>query len=213
MANILRKRLPYNFYYATIILAALNVLAFVFTGSGRSYEMTMKYGLQPILFVRGHCYWQIFTYMFMHGSWTHLISNMFGLLIFGTICERKIGSNEFLLFYILCGIVCGAFSLALYVLGGVWGVVLVGASGAVYSVLLLFSVIFPTSRVFIFGIVPVPAPLLVVIYAGISIFDEMFGRNQGVAHLTHLSGFAAAWIYCLARFGINPIKVWKNAWR
>ena len=213
MANILRKRLPYNFYYATIILAALNVLAFVFTGSGRSYEMTMKYGLQPILFVRSHCYWQIFTYMFMHGSWTHLISNMFGLLIFGTICERKIGSNEFLLFYILCGIVCGAFSLALYVLGGVWGVVLVGASGAVYSVLLLFSVIFPTSRVFIFGIVPVPAPLLVVIYAGISIFDEMFGRNQGVAHLTHLSGFAAAWIYCLARFGINPIKVWKNAWQ
>lgn len=213
MENILRKRLPYNFYYATIILAALNVLAFIFTGSGRSYDASMIFGLQPILFVRDHYYWQIFTYMFMHGSWTHLISNMFGLLIFGTICEKKIGSNEFLLFYILCGIVCGAFSLVLYVLGGVWGVVLVGASGAVYSVLLLFSVIFPTSRVFIFGIVPVPAPLLVVIYAGISIFDEMFGRNQGVAHLTHLSGFAAAWIYCLARFGINPIKVWKNAWR
>ncbi|MDE5776271.1 MAG: rhomboid family intramembrane serine protease, partial [Treponemataceae bacterium] len=166
MGNILRKRLPYNFYYATIILAAINVLAFIFTGCGRNYNASMIFGLQPILFVRGHYYWQIFTYMFMHGSWMHLISNMFGLLVFGIICERKIGSNEFLLFYILCGIVCGAFSLALYVLGDVWGVVLVGASGAVYSVLLLFSVIFPTSRVFIFGIVPVPAPLLVVIYAG-----------------------------------------------
>ena len=119
----------------------------------------------------------------MHGSWTHLISNMFGLLIFGTICEKKIGSNEFLLFYILCGIVCGAFSLVLYILAGIWGVVLVGASGAVYSVLLLFSVIFPTSRVFIFGIVPVPAPLLVLIYAGISIFDELFGRNLPVRPL------------------------------
>lgn len=213
MGTILRKKLPYNFYYATIILVVANVLAFVFTGSGRSYEMTMKYGLQPILFLRARCYWQIFTYMFMHGSWTHLLSNMFGLLIFGTICEKKIGSNEFVLFYFLCGIVCGALSLVLYVCTGTWSVVLVGASGAIYSVLLLFSVIFPTSRVFIFGIVPVPAPLLVAIYAGISIFDELFGRNQGVAHLTHLCGFVAAWIYCLARFGISPIKVWKNAWR
>lgn len=211
--TILRRPFKYSFYYATIILVVLNVLAFVFTGSGRSYEMAMKYGLQPLLFVRGHFYWQIFTYMFMHGSWTHLLSNMFGLLIFGTICERKIGSNEFLLFYILCGIACGAISLGLYLLTGTWSVVLVGASGAVYSVLLLFSVIFPTSRVFIFGLIPVPAPLLVIIYAGISIFDEFFGRDQGVAHLTHLSGFVAAWIYCLVRFGLSPIKVWKNAWR
>ncbi len=212
MGNPLRKRLRYDFYYATIILVALNVLAFVLTGCGRDYEMTLKYGLQPHLFVHWRYYWQVLTYMFMHGSWTHLIGNMFELLIFGMICEKRTGSSEFLLFYVLCGVACGAVSLALYVLTGVWNMVLVGASGAVYSVLLLFSVIFPTFRVFIFGIVPVPAPLLVVICVGLSIFNELSGRNSEVAHLAHLSGFAVAWAYCLARFGISPWKVWKDAW-
>lgn len=212
MGNIFRKRLPYNFYYATIILVVLNVLVFIFTGSGRDYGMTMKYGLQPLLFVRGHFYWQIFSYMFMHGSWTHLLGNMFFLLFLGTACEKQIGSNEFLLFYILCGILCGAISLGIYVLTGTLGVVLVGASGAVYSVLLLMSVIFPNFRVFIYGIIPVNLPILVLIYAGLSIYNEIFRQNQGVAHLTHLSGFVIAWIYCLVRFGINPIKAWTN-WR
>ncbi len=151
--------------------------------------------------------------MFMHGSWSHLISNMIGLIFFGLYVERQCGSKEFLLFYILCGILCGAASLAIYSLSGHWQMLLVGASGAVYAVLLLFAVIFPRSTVFIFGLVPVPAPLLVAIYAGIELFDQLFGMRQGIAHLAHLSGFAAAWLFCLVRYGVNPIKVWKNALR
>ena len=213
MPNILHKKFSYSFNYATLVIAALNVVAFILTGSGRNLNAQYLFGLQPILFLRGHYYWQLFTYMFMHGSWSHLVSNMIGLLFFGVYVEKQVGSKEFWLFYVLCGILCGAASLAIYAVGGYWQIVLVGASGAVYAVLLLFAVIFPRSTVFILGLVPVPAPLLIALYAGIAVFDQVFGMNQGVAHLTHLSGFAAAWLFCLVRYGVNPIKVWKDALR
>ncbi|MBQ7619952.1 MAG: rhomboid family intramembrane serine protease [Treponema sp.] len=213
MPNILHKKFSYSFNYATLVIAALNVVAFILTGSGRNLNAQYLFGLQPILFLRGHYYWQLFTYMFMHGSWSHLVSNMIGLLFFGVYVEKQVGSKEFWLFYVLCGILCGAASLAIYAVGGYWQIVLVGASGAVYAVLLLFAVIFPRSTVFILGLVPVPAPLLIALYAGVAVFDQVFGMNKGVAHLTHLSGFAAAWLFCLVRYGVNPIKVWKNALR
>ena len=213
MQNILHKKFSYSFNYATLVIAAVNAAAFIITGSGRNLNLQYLFGLQPVLFIKGRYYWQIFTYMFMHGSWSHLISNMIGLIFFGLYVEKSTGSKEFLLFYLLCGIFCGAASLAVYALTGAWQILLVGASGAVYAVLLLFAVIFPRSTVFIFGLIPVPAPLLVVIYAGIEIYDQLFGMRQGIAHLAHLSGFAAAWIYCLVRYGINPVKVWKNALR
>ena len=213
MPNILHKKFSHSFNYATLVIAALNVVAFILTGSGRNLNAQYLFGLQPILFIRGHYYWQLFTYMFMHGSWSHLVSNMIGLLFFGVYVEKQVGSKEFWLFYVLCGILCGAASLAIYAVGGYWQIVLVGASGAVYAVLLLFAVIFPRSTVFILGLVPVPAPLLIALYAGVAVFDQVFGMNQGVAHLTHLSGFAAAWLFCLVRYGVNPIKVWKNALR
>ena len=212
MQNPLHKKFSYSFNYATIIVVAVNVLAFVLTGSGRNRNFQYTFGLQPVLFLKARYYWQLFTYMFMHGSWSHLLGNMIGLLFFGLYIERQLGSKEFLLFYSICGVFCGAVSLAVYLFFGFYGVVLVGASGAVYAVLLLFAVIFPRSTVFIMGMVPVPA-ILVAIYAGIAVFEQAFGMNQGVAHMTHLSGFAAAWIYCLARYGVNPIKVWKNALR
>ncbi len=213
MQNILHKKFSYSFNYATLIIVAVNVAAFILTGSGRNANFQYLFGLQPVLFTRAHYYWQLLTYMFMHGSWSHLLGNMIGLLFFGVYIERQLGSKEFLLFYLLCGILCGAASLAIYLAAGFYGVLLVGASGAVYAVLLLFAVIFPRATVFIMGIVPAPAPLLVAIYAGIAVFEQVFGMNQGVAHMTHLSGFAAAWIYCLVRYGVNPIKVWKNAFR
>lgn len=213
MQNILHKKFSYSFNYTSLIIVALNVAVFVLTGSGRNANFQYLFGLQPILFVKGHYFWQLLTYMFMHGSWSHLLGNMIGLLFFGLYIERQMGSKEFLLFYLVCGLFCGAASLAIYVAAGYWQVLLVGASGAIYAVLLLFAVIFPRSTVFIMGLIPVPAPILVAIYAGIAVFEQFFGMNQGVAHMTHLSGFAAAWIFCLVRYGVNPIKVWKDALR
>ena len=158
-------------------------------------------------------FWQFFTYMFMHGSFSHIFFNMLGLLMFGITLERAIGSKEFLLFYFFCGLLSGVCSYVVYLFSGQIYAFLLGASGALYAVLFAYAVFFPRSIIYIWGIIPVPAPILVLLYALIEIFDQIFGYRQGVAHLTHLFGFLAAYLYFVIRMGIHPIKIWKNEYK
>lgn len=147
--------------------------------------------------------------MFVHGSASHLIFNMLALLIFGFKIERTLGSKEFLMYYMVCGILSGVFSFFVYKFTGQYFVFLMGASGAIYSLLFSFAVLYPRSTVYIWGIIPIPSPLLVLIYTAIEVVSQLTG-NDGVAHLTHLFGFAAGWLYFGVRMGINPIKIWKD---
>ena len=133
---------------------------------------------------------------------------MIGLFFFGTAVERRLGSREFVLAYLLSGTVCGIASLAIYALTGAWGVFLLGASGAVFAILLLYATFFPRSTIFLWGIIPIPAPILVIGYAALETVYMVFGMRSGVAHSTHLIGFAVAWAYSVARFGVNPWKEW-----
>jgi membrane associated rhomboid family serine protease len=153
--------------------------------------------------------WQFFTYMFVHGGFSHIFFNMLSLFIFGTMVEQRVGSKEFLLFYLLTGVVSGILSFLCYLAAGT-NVVLVGASGAIYGVLLMFAVFYPYARVFIFGLIPIRAPVLVVLYAFIELSSQVFGAGGNVAHLTHLSGLLFAYLYCRIRMKINPIDVWKR---
>jgi len=138
---------------------------------------------------------------------------MLGLFFFGVQLERRIGSTEFLLFYLLTGTLAGLFSLAVYVATGAYAVWLLGASGAIFAVLLAYATYYPTSTILIFGIIPVKAPVLIVGYAAIEVFS-MFSRNRGnVAHLTHLAGFLFAYLYLLVRLRINPIREFLNTRR
>lgn len=170
------------------------------------------YGLNPGLFVYHRMYWQIFTYMFLHGNFNHLISNMLGLFFFGFSVEKALGSKEFLLIYFLCGILSGLLSLGYFVSTDNYRTLLIGASGALYSVMLAYAVIYPRANIYIFGILPIPSPLLVLIYAVIEIFTQFTGMQSGIAHFTHLFGFLTAFLYFIIRMGVNPIKVWKNAY-
>ena len=151
--------------------------------------------------------------MFTHGNLTHLLSNMIGLLFFGIAVERAIGSKEFALFYFLTGIISGLLSVLIYVLTKNYFAILIGASGALYAVMLAYAVIFPRSTVYIFGIIPISSPVMVIVYAGLEFFSQFSTRQSNIAHTTHLLGFLVAWIYFLVRMGINPIKIWKNAYR
>ncbi len=160
-----------------------------------------------------HFFWQFISYMFAHGSVSHIISNMLGLFFFGVALERAIGSKEFILFYMLAGIFSGIFSFIIYLITHQYDVYLLGASGAVYAVLLLFAVAFPRSKIYLWGLLPVPAPILVLAYAAIEIYSEFFSRDSSIAHLTHLFGFVFAWLYCLIRFGESPWKVWIRNYR
>jgi membrane associated rhomboid family serine protease len=152
--------------------------------------------------------------MFTHSyaSLNHILFNMLGLFMFGTMVERRVGSKEFLLFYLLTGTLSGIFSYVSYYLTNT-NVYLIGASGAVYAVLFAYAVLYPHARILVFWFIPMRAPVLVLVYTAIELFNQVFGVSGGVAHLTHLAGFGFAFLYFLVRLKINPIEEWRRARR
>lgn len=204
-----QKPFTYKFFNATLYLVGINLL--VFLATLRIPTLVYYLSLCPGLLVTKKWVWTIVSYMFVHGGVQHLVFNMLALFMFGIQLERAIGSREFLLFYFVCGIFSGLCSFGAYMLTGQYGVFLMGASGAIYALLLAYAVVFPHSRIFIWGIIPVSAPILVLVYAIIEICSEMTGKNGGTAHLAHLFGFLGAFLYFIIRMKINPFKVWKNS--
>ncbi len=209
--STIRRPFKYSFYNASFIIIGLNIAVYLLTSMFPRLMALLS--LNVLYVVRGHAYWQFVTYMFVHGSFSHILFNMLGVFFFGLSVERTIGSKEFLLLYFVSGTLCGIISFFVYMFTGYYFVLLMGASGAIYSLLLAYSVIFPRSTIYIWGIIPVPAPLLIAIYAGIEIASQLLSVKDGVAHMTHLAGFAVAWLYFVVRMGISPWKVWKDSYR
>jgi membrane associated rhomboid family serine protease len=205
----MRRPFRYEFFNTALIIILFNVgifIIFAIGSIGVREHILRTFALIPVL-VRSGSLWQLVTYMFLHGDMQHLFFNMLGLFFFGIQLERYMGSREFLLFYFVCGFAAGLFSFVAYMLSGAYAIVLIGASGAIYGVLLAFAAFFPRADIYVFGIIPVRAPILVLIYAGIEIFNQVAGRRGGVAHLTHLAGLAAAYGYLLVRYRLNALKV------
>ena len=209
----IRTPFRYEMWNVTLWLIIINIIVYFL--SVLQPALFSYLSLNVINVIYKHAYWQFFTYMFTHGNFQHVFFNMLGLFFFGFSVEKAIGSKEFLLFYLLSGIFCGLVSFAAYYLSALSGNImayynsLLGASGAIYAVLLAYAVIFPRNMIFIFGILPLPAPILVIVYAVID-FGGQFIGSSNVAHLAHLSGFVFAWFYFIVRMGINPWKVWKQ---
>ncbi len=216
--NFLRKTFRYKFFNASLGIIAVNVVAYFLIST--FHINTALLSLNVAGFVYGKMFWQAVTYMFVHGGMTHLFFNMLGLVFFGLSVEKAIGSKEFLLMYFTIGILSGLFSIAVYYFSGlsvlsmgyvprIYYVSLIGASGAIYGILFAFAVIFPKTSIYVWGIIPVPAPILILAYAIIE-FLSQFSRSSNVAHMTHLAGFGFAWLYFAVRMGVNPIKIWLN---
>ena len=138
--------------------------------------------------------WQLITYQFLHANFSHILFNMFGLWMFGVEIENLWGSRKFLYFYLLCGIVAGLFHLFLSPLLGEAAFTL-GASGAIYGVLVAFGLFFPNRYIFLYFFIPVKAKYLI----GFFVILEFFMVNSGgnVAHLAHLGGALAGFIFIL----------------
>ncbi len=203
--NLIRRPLPYTFYNATLWLIAANILVFLLNYLVPNSRVPLA--MVPALILGANAYWEFVTYMFVHANITHILFNMLGLFFFGPQVERRMGSSEFLLFYFISGIGAGVVSFVIYVLSGAYTVILLGASGAIFAVLLAYATFFPDSMIYVFGLIPIRAPLLVVIYALIELFSQIFSFSAGVAHLTHLAGFGIAYLYLLGRVGVNPVRV------
>lgn len=202
--SILRRQFRYNYFNATLVLIGINALVFALVNL---VPRTFIYlSLIPAAILQEGWIWQPFTYMFVHGGLRHLLFNMLGLFFFGTAVERKMGSSEFLLFYLLTGTLAGIFSFLTFLIAGNTMTPLVGASGAVYAVLFAFAVINPRARIYFWGIIPIPAPVLVLGYTVIELWSELFGMGGNIAHLTHLAGFGFSALYFPVRHNVNPIR-------
>lgn len=140
--------------------------------------------------------WRLFSYMFLHGGFFHLLFNMWGVYLFGSMLEQYMGSRKFLLLYFSSGLFAGAFwtlfnwnSLA----------VCIGASGALFGVLVAAAMLFPNAMIMLL-IPPIPLTLktFAIIYAFIETFSAILGLEANVAHLAHIGGLIAG--YILMRF-------------
>ncbi|MBR2150733.1 MAG: rhomboid family intramembrane serine protease [Prevotella sp.] len=215
-----------NMPVVTKNLLIVNFLAFIATWvlQLRGIDLTSLLGLHFFLASDFHVY-QFVTYMFLHGGLTHIFFNMFALWMFGSVIERVWGPKKFLFYYIVCGIGAGFVQeivqyanymvedIAAYQYVNAGGVQLstdayinlwttIGASGAVYAILLAFGMIFPNERLFI---IPFPFPIkakwLVIGYIAIELFSAMSAPGDGVAHMAHLGGML---------FGFLLIRYWQK---
>jgi membrane associated rhomboid family serine protease len=201
--NIIRQPFRYQNNGAVYWLIGINLLVFMAMYFLGLRQLTYYLSMIPALVLRGWV-WTFVTYMFVHGGFSHILFNMLALFIFGTQVERYMGSREFLLFYFVTGTLAGVFSFIVYYLTGAYGVILMGASGAIFAVELAYAVLFPDSIIYLWGILPLRAPVMVLGFTALELVSSVFGLSRGVAHLTHLAGFGFAWLYFLIRLGINP---------
>ena len=134
--------------------------------------------------------WTILTYMFVHGGFWHIFFNMLALFFFGPPIEDRWGSREFIKYYLICGLGGAAASFIFAFNSSV-----VGASAAIYGVMLAFAMLWPDVPIYIWGIFPVKAKWLVIFLAALSVLSAFGGSSDGVAHFAHLGGFAAGFLY------------------
>lgn len=210
-------------------LLLINVLAFIALLAGKQVagiDLNSILGLHFFMASNFQIY-QLLTYMFMHGGWEHIILNMFMLWMFGSVVERTWGGRRFLFYYIFCGVGAGlmqeiaqffwvyfmlngqqalsigeSFSVMAQISTQLDGLTTVGASGAIYALLLAFGMMYPDEKMFIIPIpVPIKAKWMVIGAIAVELFSAMAMSNSNVAHLAHLGGMI---------FGFFLIRYWQR---
>lgn len=172
----------------TMRLIAANVVMYLLTQIQPA--MSMQLMLMPALLLERP--WTLVTYMFLHDGMFHILFNMLGLFFFGPRLEAEMGGRDFLYLYFISGITGALLS---FLTPHVW---IVGASGAVYGILLAYARFWPRETIMIYGIIPVEARWLVVIMTGLSIFGGFTGGGN-IAHFTHLGGFLGGYLFLRLR--------------
>jgi len=192
----------HRFPAINLILIVINALAFLYEiqmDPSALKEFIFEWGLIPArLLSNPSAAWStIFTSMFLHGGWFHIINNMWVLFIFGDNVEARMGGIRYLIFYLLCGV--AAVLLQTYVLPSS-AVPMIGASGAVAGVLGAYLILFPHSRIaslvpilFIFTIIEIPAVIFLLFWFASQLYSGLFAiqgsSGSGIAWWAHIGGF------------------------
>jgi rhomboid family protein len=171
--------------------------------SGRD-TLTGSFGLVPYLVVHNFYLWQLVTYIFLHGGPFHILFNMLGLWMFGSELERLWGARKFTTFFFVCGI--GAALLTVLVSPNS-GIPTIGASGAIYGILLAFGMFFP-NRIIILILFPIRAKYLVMIFGGLAFYSSIAANGNGIANVAHLGGMLIGLLY-LKGGKIVPSLKWR----
>jgi membrane associated rhomboid family serine protease len=150
------------------------------------------FGLVPVLLWKKYFVWQLGTYIFLHGSFFHLLFNIFALWMFGCEIERQWGTRRFVKYFLVTGIGAG-ICYALVSPGQ--SIPVVGASGAIYAILLAYGVIFPNRMIYVWFLFPIRAKYFVMIFGAIELYASITGTTGGIAHVAHLGGMLFGYIY------------------
>jgi len=150
------------------------------------------FGLIPLMVWKRYFLWQLFTYIFLHGGLSHILFNLLALWMFGGELENYWGSKKFLRYFLYCGIGAGVCTV---IFSPYQFVPVIGASGAIYGILLAFGWLFPNRPILLYFLLPIPAKYFVIIFGLIELFSSMQGTGGGVAHLTHLGGLVFGLLY------------------
>jgi membrane associated rhomboid family serine protease len=164
------------------------------------------FGLRPEAVVTGLRIWQPVTYLFLHGGISHVLFNMLVLWMFGVQLERLWGSRFFLRYYFITGIGAGLATVIAGLLPFAFSeptyyAVTIGASGAVYGLLMAFAIYYPDTPILMFFLFPVPAKYFVMIIGGITFLSVP--RSGGVAHIAHLGGLVVGYLYLKRLSGLT----------
>ena len=194
---------PTLFTNAIKILISVNFGIFVLQSLSQSEALFFPlFGLVPKLVWSERMIWQPFTYLFLHGGIWHVLINMFVLWMFGSELERLWGRHEFLKFYFITGIGSGLVTM-LFDLQSMTPIV--GASGAVYGVLLAYGLTYPNRTVYLYGIIPIKS-IWFVLGIGFIAFMSSFNNMSQISHMTHLSGMLIGYLMLKKSFH------WPGLW-
>jgi membrane associated rhomboid family serine protease len=182
-------------------LIALNIIVYLLLGNGMTatgpgpqlyYDLALSVpGLHSGRF------WQVVTYMFLHGGFTHILFNMYGLYLFGGIAIRRLGPERFALLYFVSGILGGLLMCGVNVLSpSTIGIPLVGASAGVFGVIIAAAMFEPDVQfMLIFPPIPLKLKTLATVYIAFEVFSEFTKSGGNIAHMAHLGGAIAAYLY------------------
>ena len=194
---------PTLFTNAIKVLVSVNFGIFVLqTLSNAEGLFFPLFGLVPRMVWSELMIWQPFTYLFFHGGIWHVLINMFVLWMFGSELERLWGKSHFLKFYFVTGVGSGLLTM-LFSLQSITPIV--GASGAVYGVLLAYGLTYPNRQIYLYGIIPIKS-IWFVIGIGMIAFMSSFNNISQVSHITHLSGMLIGYLMLK-----RPVE-WRSLW-
>ena len=177
---------------AAVFFFQLLASNFMIGGKPGLYVLQEWFALNPIVEGANFQVWQLITYQFMHAGFGHIFFNMFMLWMFGMEIENILGSKKFLYYYLICGVAAG---LAQLFIAPIFSspALTIGASGAVFGVMIAFALMFPDRLIFLWFLIPIKAKYLIGFLFVLEIF-WIGDAGSNVAHLAHLGGAIAGFI-------------------